>query len=63
MKNQDTGTLANNKQGMLDQSFRDGVATINKEGNRNYIYPQKPKGRLYNIRSYFSYFYLVLFFV
>lgn len=62
MKNKDTETLANYKQGMLDQSFRDGVATINKEGNRNYIYPQKPKGRLYNIRSYFSYFYLVLFF-
>ena len=46
----------------MDQSFRDSVATITKEGNRNYISPQKPKGKMYNVRSYFSYFYLVLFF-
>ncbi len=62
MSNQDSETLANFKKEMLDQSFRDSVATISKEGNRNYIHPQKPKGRLYKLRSYFSYFYLVLFF-
>ena len=62
MNNLDSENLANFKKEMLDQSFRDSVATINKEGNRNYIHPQKPKGRLYNLRSYFSYFYLVLFF-
>ena len=62
MSNQDSETLANHKKEMLDQSFRDAVATISKEGNRNYIHPQKPKGKLYNLRSYFSYFYLVLFF-
>lgn len=62
MSNQDSEGLANFKKEMLDQSFRDSVATISKEGNRNYIHPQKPKGRLYNLRSYFSYFYLVLFF-
>jgi len=62
MSNSDSETLANFKKEMLDQSFRDSVATINKEGNRNYIHPQKPKGKLYNLRSYFSYFYLVLFF-
>ncbi len=50
------------KKSLLDQSFRDSVATISKEGNRNYITPQKPKGKLYNLRSYFSYFYLALFF-
>lgn len=60
--NKDSETLSNYKKEMLDQSFRDSVATISKEGNRNYIHPQKPKGRLYNLRSYFSYFYLVLFF-
>ena len=51
-----------NKKDLLDQSFRDSVATISKEGKRNYITPQKPKGKLYNLRSYFSYFYLVIFF-
>jgi cytochrome c oxidase accessory protein FixG len=51
-----------NKKDLLDQSFRDSVATISKEGTRNYITPQKPKGKLYNLRSYFSYFYLILFF-
>ena len=62
MSDQDSETLANFKKEMLDQSFRDSVATINKEGQRNYIHPQKPKGKLYNLRSYFSYFYLILFF-
>jgi cytochrome c oxidase accessory protein FixG len=62
MSDQDSETLANYKKEMLDQTFRDSVATISKEGNRNYIHPQKPKGRLYNLRSYFSYFYLFLFF-
>lgn len=51
-----------NKKDILDQSFRDSIATISKEGKRNYITPQKPKGRFYNLRSYFSYFYLILFF-
>ena len=60
--NKDSETLAHYKKEMLDQSFRDAVATISKEGNRNYIHPQKPKGKLYNVRSYFSYIYLVLFF-
>lgn len=62
MHHQESENLANHKKEMLDQSFRDSVATISKEGNRNYIHPQQPKGRLYNLRSYFSYFYLVLFF-
>jgi cytochrome c oxidase accessory protein FixG len=60
--NKESETLSNYKKEMLDQSFRDSVATISKEGHRNYIHPQKPKGKLYNVRSYFSYFYLVLFF-
>ena len=47
---------------LIDQSFRDSVATISKEGKRNYITPQQPKGKLYHLRTYFSYFYLILFF-
>ncbi len=44
------------------ESFRDSVATISKEGNRNYIRPKKPKGRLFNLRTRFSIFYLIVFF-
>ena len=45
-----------------DESFRDAVATINSEGKRNFINPKKPKGRLYNLRNWFSIIYLTLFF-
>ena len=58
----DSENISNYKRELLDQTFRDSVSTISKEGNRNYVNPQKPVGRLYNLRSYFSYFYLVLFF-
>lgn len=43
-------------------SFRDSVATITKDGKRNFINPKKPKGKLYNLRTWFSIFYLVVFF-
>jgi cytochrome c oxidase accessory protein FixG len=43
-------------------NFRDSIATINEEGKRNWIYPSKPSGRLYNLRKYFSYFYFLIFF-
>ncbi len=33
-----------------DESFRDSISTISKEGKRNWIYPKKPKGRLHNKR-------------
>jgi len=46
----------------IKQSFRDSVATISKEGKRNFINPKKPKGRLYNLRTKFSIFYLIVFF-
>jgi cytochrome c oxidase accessory protein FixG len=44
------------------ESYRDSVATISKEGKRNFINPKKPKGRLYNLRTRFSIFYLIVFF-
>jgi polyferredoxin len=43
-------------------SFRDSVSTISKDGHRNYLHPKKPKGRLYNLRTRFSIFYLIVFF-
>ena len=33
------------------ESFRDSIGTINEDGNRNYIFPKKPKGDLTNKRS------------
>lgn len=44
------------------ESFRDSVATISKEGTRNFIFPKKPKGKYYTRRTWFSIFYLVVFF-
>ena len=43
-------------------TYRDSVATITKDGSRNFINPKKPKGRLYNLRTWFSIFYLIVFF-
>lgn len=43
-------------------SFRDHIATIDKEGKRQWIYPKKPLGRLYNLRKILSYVYLIIFF-
>ncbi|HLP53601.1 MAG TPA: cytochrome c oxidase accessory protein CcoG [Fluviicola sp.] len=45
-----------------DDSFRDTTATISKEGRRNWIYAQQPKGKFYTARSLVSILYLVLFF-
>ncbi len=46
----------------IEGSYRDSIATITKEGTRNYILPKKPKGRYYNLRTIFSIFYLIIFF-
>ncbi len=54
--------MIENTQEDLKGSFRDSVATISAEGSRNFIYPKKPKGRLYNLRTLFSVFYLIIFF-
>ena len=51
-------TIAHDTKG----SYRDSVATISKEGKRNFINPKKPKGKLYNRRTLFSIFYLIVFF-
>jgi cytochrome c oxidase accessory protein FixG len=46
----------------IEGTYRDSVATISREGKRNFINPKKPKGRLYNLRTWFSVFYLLVFF-
>lgn len=45
-----------------DETFRDHIATVNSDGRRNWIYAQRPKGRLYNARTIVSIVYLALFF-
>lgn len=42
-----------------DESFRDSIGTIDKEGKRAWVYPKKPKGRLYDKRKIVSYFLLL----
>lgn len=44
------------------QSFRDTIATVDEQGKRKWIYPTKPKGKLYDLRKYLSYGYLIIFF-
>lgn len=46
----------------IDQSFRDSVATIDKEGHRKFIFPKKPVGRYYNWRTITSMVFLLVFF-
>ena len=46
----------------LDQSFRDSVATINDKGDRNFLFPKKPKGRYTQRRQLMSYLLLAVFF-
>lgn len=43
-------------------AFRDKIATVDEEGKRNWVYPKKPKGTLYNWRKYLSYVLLAFFF-
>ena len=43
-------------------TFRDKVATVDKEGKRIWVFPQKPKGKLYNARTWLSILYLAVFF-
>lgn len=48
--------------GKYDESFRDTIATVDKEGKRVWIFPKKPSGKLYNLRSYLSWFYIIALF-
>jgi cytochrome c oxidase accessory protein FixG len=47
---------------MPDQSFRDHLATLDAKGRRNWIFAQKPKGKWYDLRSYISWGFFILFF-
>ncbi|GGG88984.1 cytochrome c oxidase accessory protein CcoG [Polaribacter pacificus] len=42
-----------------NETFRDSIGTINKEGKRSWVYPKKPSGRYYKYRSWVSYILLI----
>lgn len=44
------------------KNFRDHLATVNKDGKRNWIYPKKPSGRFYKARNIVAVFLLAFFF-
>lgn len=49
---------------MLDnESFRDSISTVDKEGKRSWVYPKKPKGKYYDYRKYVSYVLLIFLLV
>lgn len=50
------------KTNIPDESFRDTIGTISKEGKRAWIYPKIPKGKLYERRKIVSYFLLAWLF-
>jgi cytochrome c oxidase accessory protein FixG len=45
-----------------DATFRDKVATVDQKGKRIWMFPQKPEGRLYNLRTLVTAVYLLVFF-
>lgn len=44
------------------EAFRDSLATVDKKGKRIWIYPKKPKGRYYSLRTYVSWVLLAVLF-
>jgi cytochrome c oxidase accessory protein FixG len=44
------------------EAFRDTISTIDKNGDRLWIYPKKPKGKFTNYRTLVSIIFLVFFF-
>ncbi len=45
-----------------NESFRDSLSTVSKEGKRNWIYPKKPFGKFYNARTVVSIILLLILF-
>jgi cytochrome c oxidase accessory protein FixG len=42
------------------EAFRDHIGTIDQEGKRKFLFPKKPKGKLYTYRKYVSYILLAI---
>jgi cytochrome c oxidase accessory protein FixG len=57
-----TASDIQNQAEIRNESFRDRMATIDEKGKRNWVYAQKPKGKFYNIRTYVSWAFFIIFF-
>jgi len=44
------------------EDYRDSIATVDESGKRRWIYPKKPKGKLYDYRKWVSYGLLLILF-
>lgn len=51
-----------NKKSKPTDNFRDHLATVDKQGKRNWIFAQKPSGKFYKWRTILSIFYFIVFF-
>lgn len=47
---------------MENQEFRDKISTVDEKGKRIWVFPKKPKGKLYSRRKILSYFLLAFLF-
>ena len=63
MDDKTNGKSVADKKNLLDESFRDTIGTVDAKGDRNWIFPKKPKGKLTNYRQYTSYLLLAIFFI
>ncbi|MEM1258132.1 MAG: cytochrome c oxidase accessory protein CcoG [Bacteroidota bacterium] len=46
----------------MEENFRDSISTVTAEGERAWVYPKKPDGKLYEYRKYVSYLLLTFLF-
>ncbi|MFM9910577.1 MAG: 4Fe-4S binding protein, partial [Chitinophagaceae bacterium] len=44
-------------------SFRDRISTVDEKGKRKWVFAQKPQGKFYNIRTWVSWGFFILFFL
>jgi hypothetical protein len=44
-----------------NESFRDSIATIDKQGKRSWIFPKKPSGKLFKLRISHSVFWFAIY--
>ena len=45
-----------------NESFRNRIATVDAKGKRKWVFAQKPQGKFYNIRTWVSWGFFILFF-
>ncbi len=51
------------KGAVRDESYRDAISTVDKQGKRVWVYPKKPSGKFTRWRQWFGYSLLTLLFV